>query len=188
MDASKGFKGALGKVTQAAQLASNEFTKDTTVTNAQRVDAVIATYAPTFALCDSNVKKHFANCLWLLVAPNEQLEIAAPKGDAKAVTMRASDVVATSSKATIQLLAKEARAANGAGRAVTPRVVAKPLSFFELLEAALQDKDELIKIKVTLAKVGYALTAISSLSVKEREAMHVLPVPNKITDSVSVTQ
>lgn len=183
LSASKGFKGALGQVTKAAQLASVEFSNDKAVTNAQRVDSVIATYAPTFALCDSNVKKHFANCLWLLVAPDEQLEISPPKGESKAVTMRASDVVNNSSKATIQTLAKEARAANGVGRKVIPKVVAKPATFFDLLAAALQDKEQLIKVKLTLAKAGYALTAISSMTTKEREAMpKIIPAANKISD------
>ena len=188
LDASKGFKGALGKVTQAAQLASNEFSKDKAISNTQRVDSVIATYAPTFALCDSNVKKHFANCLWLLVAPDEQLEISPPKGEAKAVTMRAGDIVAQSSKATIQLLAKEARAANGAGRKVTPKVEVKPKTFFDLLAAALSDKEQLIKVKLTLAAAGYALTPISAMTQKERDALPaIIPAANKITDMAEAT-
>ena len=183
LDASKGFKGALGHVSQAAKLASAEFSKDDKLTKLQRVDAVIATYAPTFALCDSNVKKHFANCLWLLIAPDAKLEITPPKGKASAVTMKASEVVDTASKATIQKLAMEARAANGAGRTVTPRPDKKPASFFELLVAALKDKDQLIKIKLTLAAAGYALTPIAKLNKAQKvELTHIVPMANKITD------
>ena len=117
------------------------------------------------------------------MAVHGQVEVSPPKGDSKAVTMRASDVVNNSSKATIQTLAKEARAANGVGRKVTPKVVAKPATFFELLAAALNDKDQLIKVKLTLAKAGYALTAISSMTTKERDALPaIIPAANKISD------
>ena len=185
LSASKGFKGALGHVTEAAKLASAEFSKDDKLTKLQRVDAVIATYSPTFALCDSNVKQHFTNCLWLLVAPDAQLEITPPKGKSGAVTMKASDVVSKAGKHTIQKLAMEARAANGAGRKVTPRPSKKPASFFELLAAALKDKDQLIKIKLTLANAGYALTPIAKLNKAQKvDVSHIVPVANKITDVV----
>ena len=185
MSASKGFKGALGHISSAAQLASAEFSTDKGVTAKQKVDAVIATYAPTFALCDNNVKQHFTNCLWLLVAPDAQLEITPPKGKSGAVTMKASDVVSKAGKHTIQKLAMEARAANGAGRKVTPRPSKKPASFFELLAAALKDKDQLIKIKLTLANAGYALTPIAKLNKAQKvDVSHIVPVANKITDVV----
>ena len=188
MSASKGFKGALGHISSAAQLASKEFSNDKSVTAKQKVDAVIATYAPTFALCDNNVKQHFTNCLWLLVAPDAQLEISPPKGKAGAVTMRASDVVANAGKHTIQALAKEARDANGAGRKVSAKVTKKPASFYDLLAAALNDKDQLIKIKLTLASAGYALTPIAKLNKAQKvDVSHIVPVANKITDVAQVS-
>ena len=182
--AGKNAKGVLGMVAHAALVASAEFSKDKALTNNDRVEAVFETYKSTLAkIGDNNINKHFRNCLWLLIAPDEQLEVSAPKGESKAVTMRAGDVINNSSKATIQKLALDARAANGVGRKVTPKVVAKPVTFFDLLAAALNDKDQLIKVKLTLAKAGYALTAISSMTTKERDALPaIIPAANKISD------
>ena len=188
LSASKGFKGALGHISSAAQLASKEFSTDKGVSAKQKVDAVIATYAPTFALCDNNVKQHFTNCLWLLVAPDAQLEITPPKGTAGAITMKARDIVANAGKHTIQALAKEARDANGAGRKVSVKATKKPASFYDLLAAALKDKDQLIKIKLTLANAGYALTPIAKLNKAQKvDVSHIVPVANKITDVVQAS-
>ena len=184
--AGKNAKGVLGMVAHAALVASAEFTKDKTITNNDRVEAVFETYRTTLAkIGDNNIAKHFRNCLWLLLAPDEKLEITPPKGKSSAVTMPASDIVASSSKALVATLAKDLRDANGVGRKVTPRPSKKPASFFELLAAALKDKEQLIKIKLTLAAAGYALTPITKLNKAQKvDVAHIVPMANKITDVV----
>lgn len=182
LNSSKGFTNALSQVTSAATLAAKEFSTDNKLSAMQKVDSVIATYAPTFAKCDANVKKHFANCLWLLVTPDAMLETKAPTDKQGPVTEKASSIVATAGKALIQTLAKEARAANGAGRKVTPKATPKKANFIDLLTAAMQDIDQLPKIKLCLMSLGYALTPIEKTNTKavKESLSHIVPAPNSI--------
>jgi hypothetical protein len=183
--ASAGMKGALGKISEMAILASSEFTK--TGKPVDKVNTLLAKYEPTFKTLDHNVKKHFANALWLLVSPESIVEIAPPKGKSGAVTSTALEAVKNAGKHTIQMLAKEAREEAGAGRkAAAKKVVPKQGSFFSLLEAALKDKEQLAKLKAALAKHGYALTKITKISGKDKpSALVIIPQVNKITDQVA---
>ena len=185
LKAGESMKGALGIISNMAMLASKEFSK--TGTSAQKVDGVLLTYKDTFDKIDANVKKHFANCLWLLVNPDNVVETAPPKGKSSAVTMKAIEAVKTAGKHTIQKLAKEARDEAGAGRKVTAKAAPKkPASFFELLAVALKDKEQLAKVKEVLAKSGYALTPITKVAEKQKPAaLAIIPQANKITDQVA---